>query len=131
MNSSFITDEKHKTVIPKGGSQITAFSPNGNFRTKKKSAKDLLNASFDEEALGKHPKAVYLNGSAKFEPGKETRDETKQKPVWIGESENVKVEGGWHCFGRVILTRNGSLTQKETKSRSDKQEQMIEIYRLL
>ena len=59
----------------------TAFSPNGNFRTKKNSAKDLLNASFDEEALGKHPKAVYLNGSAKFEPSKETRDETKQSQL--------------------------------------------------
>lgn len=68
----------------------TAISPNGNFRTPSKSAKDLLNASFDEETLGKHPKAVYLNGSAKFEPSKETRDETKQKQLWV---ESVKLSG--------------------------------------
>ena len=46
----------------------TAFLPNGNFRTLKKSAIDLLNASFEEETLGKHPKAVYLNGSAIADP---------------------------------------------------------------
>ena len=49
----------------------TILSPNGNFRTPKKSAKDLLNSSFEEGTLGKHPKAAYLNGSAKMKPSKE------------------------------------------------------------
>ena len=68
----------------------TAFSPNGNFRTVNKSAKDLLNASFEEETLGKHPKAIYLNGSAEAEPSKEARDTIKQKQLWI---ESVKLSG--------------------------------------
>ena len=66
----------------------TTLSPNGNFRTPKKSAKDLLNANFEEETLGRHPRAVYLNGSARIEPGKEARDETKQKQLWL---ESVKL----------------------------------------
>lgn len=79
----------HGVMAPLGV-VTTALSPNGNIRTPSKSAKDLLNASFDEGTLGKHPKAVYLNGSARFEPSKETRDETKQKQLWM---ESVKLSG--------------------------------------
>ncbi len=66
----------------------TTLSANGNFRTSKKSAKDLLNVSFEEGTLGRHPKAVYLNGSAEIESSKEARDETKQKQLWL---ESVKL----------------------------------------
>ena len=53
--------------------------PNGYFRTRVKSARDLLMASFDEDRLGKHPGAVYLNGSELAGTSPETKDEAKQK----------------------------------------------------
>ena len=56
--------------------------PNGYFRTRAKSAHDLLVACFDERFLGKHPKAVYLNGSELARTGAETMDEEKQKRLW-------------------------------------------------
>ena len=57
--------------------------PNGYFRTRAKSAHDLLVACFDEnDILGKYPKAVYLNGSELAATSPETRDEAKQKRLW-------------------------------------------------
>ena len=68
----------------------TILSPNGNFRSPKKSAKDLLNSSLEKGTLGKHPKAAYLNGSVKMKPSQEARDEAKQKQLWV---ESVKLSG--------------------------------------
>lgn len=68
----------------------TALSPNGDFRTLSKSAKHLLNACCEEETLGKHPKAVYLNGCAEMEPSRKARDETKQKQLWL---QSMKLPG--------------------------------------
>ena len=57
--------------------------PNGYFRTRAKSAHDLLVACFDEnDTLGKDPKAKYLNGSEVAGTSAETRDEGKQKVLW-------------------------------------------------
>ena len=61
---------------------LVYLQPNGSLRTPTKSAADLLRASFDEEALGKHPKALYLNG---FEVGTvtpEAKGEKKQRDLW-------------------------------------------------
>ncbi|CZS97695.1 related to dehydrogenase/reductase [Rhynchosporium agropyri] len=63
-------------------------SPNGFLRPTWKSAQDLMLASFDENYLGKHPKAVYLNGSVNAESSAESRDEEKQKQLW---TESVKL----------------------------------------
>lgn len=64
------------------------FIPNGFMRPPWKSAKDLMLAAFDEENLGKHPRAVYLNGSEKSTSSAESRDEKKQKKLW---EETVKL----------------------------------------
>lgn len=56
--------------------------PNGYFRTRAKSAQDLLVASFNTDRLGEHPKAVYLNGSEFAATSLETMDEAKQKELW-------------------------------------------------
>ena len=61
---------------------LTYLFPNGYFRSSSKSAKDVLEASFNESEYGKHPKALYLNGSAKVQSSAETRDEEKQKQLW-------------------------------------------------
>lgn len=61
--------------------------PNGYFRTRAKSAHDLLVACFDEDVLGKHPKAMYLNKSAIAGTSAETRDEGKQKRLWDASVE--------------------------------------------
>ena len=62
--------------------------PNGYFRTRAKSAHDLLVACFDEnDILGKYPKAVYLNGSELAATSPETRDEAKQKRLWDASVE--------------------------------------------
>jgi hypothetical protein len=72
--------------------------PNGWFRTPYKSATDVLTASFDEETLGKHPKTVYLNGSARAETSPEARDESKQKQLW---EASVRLTGLKH--GETVL----------------------------
>ena len=58
------------------------FFPNGYFRTPNKSAHDVLNACFDESKIGRHPKGLYLNGSAVIHSSAETRQEEKQKRLW-------------------------------------------------
>jgi len=47
------------------------------------SAKDVFDASFDEKSLGKHPKTIYLNGSKRVQSSVESRDEQKQKKLWV------------------------------------------------
>lgn len=45
-------------------------------------------ACFDDDVLlGKHPKAVYLSGSALAGTSAETRDEAKQKRLWDASVE--------------------------------------------
>ena len=67
--------------------------PNGYFRTRAKSAHDLLVACFDKnDVLGKHPKAAYLNGSELAGTGAETRDEAKQKRLWDASVEIAGVK---------------------------------------
>ena len=68
--------------------------PNGYFRTRKKSARDLLVASFDEDKLGRYPKAVYLNGSELACSSPETKDEAKQKRLWDASVEISGAEEG-------------------------------------
>lgn len=61
-----------------------------NFRTPQKSAKDLLNASFEEEPLASIRKLFILTVVQKWNlvPKREARDETKQNQLWI---ESVKL----------------------------------------
>ena len=61
---------------------LTYFFPNGWFRTRQKSAKDVFYASFDEKTLGMHPKAMYLNGSVKAQSSPETMNAEKQRRLW-------------------------------------------------
>jgi hypothetical protein len=60
---------------------LVLLQPNGSLRTPTKSARDLLRASFDEKLLGKHPKALYLNGSEVGHVTPEALDENKQKQL--------------------------------------------------
>jgi hypothetical protein len=71
-------------IIPVLAPLIVYFQPNGSLRTPSKSAADLLRASFDERALGKRPKAFYLNGSEVGAVTPEAKDEKKQRELWEG-----------------------------------------------
>lgn len=73
--------------------------PNGYLRTRAKSAHDLVSACFDEEALGKHPKAVYLNGNEPAGTSAETRDEGKQRRLWDASVEISGVGDGESALG--------------------------------
>ncbi|GIZ49980.1 hypothetical protein CKM354_001299500 [Cercospora kikuchii] len=66
------------------------YSPNGMLRTPYKSGGDLLRAAFDESDIGRHPKALYLDGSAVGQPAEEAKDEDKQRRLWEG---SVKLAG--------------------------------------
>ena len=69
--------------------------PNGYFRTRAKSAHDVLAACFDEGGvLGTHPKGVYLNGSDVAGTSPESRDEGKQRRLWEASIEMVGLKGG-------------------------------------
>jgi|ERR1700722_4198276 hypothetical protein len=50
-----------KWIIPMLVPVLILLQPNGFLRTSAKSARDLLQASFDEKMLEKHPKALHLN----------------------------------------------------------------------
>ncbi|EKD12635.1 short chain dehydrogenase/reductase SDR [Drepanopeziza brunnea f. sp. 'multigermtubi' MB_m1] len=68
--------------------------PNGSYRPPWKSAQDLMLACFDEEHLGSHPKAVYLNGSVKGVSSIESRDEAKQKQLWEDSLKLAMIRDG-------------------------------------
>ena len=68
--------------------------PNGYFRPSSKSAHDLLAASFDTDRLGKHPKAVYLNGSQFAVSSPESREEAKQKELWDASAKFAGLTDG-------------------------------------
>ncbi|KAL8824249.1 MAG: hypothetical protein Q9191_005187 [Dirinaria sp. TL-2023a] len=73
---------------------VTWLRPNGDYRTPWKSAGDLLNASFNETDYGKHPQALYLNGSAKAKAGAEARNEQYQKEMWKASVRMARLEEG-------------------------------------
>ncbi|KAH7327107.1 hypothetical protein BKA65DRAFT_62351 [Rhexocercosporidium sp. MPI-PUGE-AT-0058] len=68
--------------------------PNGPLRPTWKSAQDLMLASFDENYLGTHPKATYLNGSVKAISSVESRDEAKQKQLWDESVQLAMIRDG-------------------------------------
>lgn len=61
---------------------INYFFPNLPIRSPQRSADDLLFATFDEDMLGVHPKAVTLNGRVEKITSAESRDEAKAKRLW-------------------------------------------------
>ena len=63
---------------------INYLAPSMPFWTPERSGGDLLCAALDEEKLGKHPKAVTLDGRVKNVTSPESRDENKQKELWQG-----------------------------------------------
>jgi hypothetical protein len=70
--------------------------PNGSLRRPATSATDLRRACFDEnEPLGKHPKAIALNGSAiGAHQTPEALDEKKQKELWTGSLKYAEIREG-------------------------------------
>lgn len=62
------------------------------FTTTTMSAKDTVFASFDEDTLGKHPKAIYLFGREKKESYEECKDEAKGKELWEKSAEMVHLK---------------------------------------
>jgi len=81
-------------ILPLLQNIIVYFSPQGFFRSPKKSAGDVLRACFDEEALGEYPKAVFLDGREKVETSKESRDVKKQKTLWADSLKLAAIEDG-------------------------------------
>jgi hypothetical protein len=81
-------------LIPAIARVATFASPNGALRTTYKSAGDVLRCAFDNEELGQHPKAVYLNGTEPLEPSKEARDERKTKMLWTDSVRYAGVQEG-------------------------------------
>jgi len=56
--------------------------PNGMLRSPAKSAGDVLRAAFDTEALGEHPKELYLDGSQISLSSAEAREPKKREMLW-------------------------------------------------
>ena len=81
-------------IIPLLAPIFLFFQPNGSLRTPAKSAADLLRASFDENTLGKHPKALYLNGSEVGAATPEAKDEKKQRELWEGSLRYAGIKEG-------------------------------------
>lgn len=61
---------------------MTWMWPNGQLRTTAKSATDALRALFDQDALGSHPKGLYLNGSEPGEASAEAKSPENGKLLW-------------------------------------------------
>lgn len=70
------------------------FWPNGPLRTPQKTARDMHYVSFDEETLGKHPKALYVDGTRIASTSSESRDEKKQGLLWEGSLRIAGVKEG-------------------------------------
>ena len=70
------------------------FSPHGRLRTVMKSGTDLLICCFDEQSLGKYPKAAFLNGSERAKPSKESQDRKKQKKLWMDSLKLARLRDG-------------------------------------
>jgi hypothetical protein len=80
-----------KIVLPIMAYISGKFSPNGPLRTTAKSASDVIRAAFDDNALGKYPKALYLNGTDISESSPESRDRVKQAMLWRDSVKLVKL----------------------------------------
>ncbi len=68
--------------------------PNGVVRTPAKTGRDTLFVCFDEETLGEHPKAVYVDGTRVGDPSPESHDEGKQKRLWEGSLRVARIKEG-------------------------------------
>jgi len=68
--------------------------PSLPFRTTQKSADDLYFASFDEEELGTHPRAVTLDGSKRLVTSEESRDGEKWERLWEGSVKLARLKEG-------------------------------------
>ncbi|KAI3333062.1 putative short-chain dehydrogenase [Ustulina deusta] len=74
---------------------ITWLKPDGDIRTTKKSAADVLSAAFDPSPnLGQYPKGLYLDDSSTAEPSAESKDEKKRMELWTASVKytDLKVE---------------------------------------
>ena len=81
-------------IIPVLAPIVILLQPNGSLRTPAKSAADLLQACFNEKELGKHPKALYLNGSEVGSVTPEAKDEKKQRELWEGSLRHAGIKEG-------------------------------------
>lgn len=81
-------------VLPQLQDIIVYFAPQGFFRSPKKSAGDVLRACFDEETLGEHPKAVFLDERETVETSKESQDVKKQKSLWADNLKLAAIQDG-------------------------------------
>jgi hypothetical protein len=77
--------------------------PNFSLRTPLKSGEHLLRATFDTKALGERPKAVYLDGGKRREPGSEVRDEEKQRRLWGDSVRLAKLEAEETVLRDVVV----------------------------
>jgi hypothetical protein len=73
---------------------VNYLAPSVPFRTTRRSGGDLLYAALDEEELGKHPKAVNLNGRVREDTSPETRDTVKQKELWASSLAFAGIKQG-------------------------------------
>jgi hypothetical protein len=75
--------------------------PNGPLRSTTQVGKDLNFACWDEETLGEHPKAVYLDGRKIVGSSPESKDQEKQKRLWreslgvVGLKEEETILKDW------------------------------------
>jgi NAD(P)-dependent dehydrogenase (short-subunit alcohol dehydrogenase family) len=69
-------------------------APSMPFRTPTRSGEDLVYAALDENELGRHPKALNLNGRIKEPTSKESKDEAKQKELWESSIKFAGIRDG-------------------------------------
>jgi hypothetical protein len=68
--------------------------PDGPFRTKEKVADEMLFVAFNEIRLGKHPRALLIDGIKLREPKDEIKDERKQTQLWKGSLKLAGLRSG-------------------------------------
>jgi len=73
---------------------LVYFFPNGQLRTASKVGRDLLFACFDEKIIGKHPGAVYLDGTRVSMTSVESKDQKKQMALWEGSLKLAGIKEG-------------------------------------
>lgn len=91
-------------LLPTIAWAVLRFIPNGPFRSKKKSAGDIIAAAVGNgpPPLCSRPKGLYLNGSALGVRNPEARDPAKAAMVWQDTVRYTKLEKGetsliyWH-----------------------------------
>jgi hypothetical protein len=88
-----------KLVMPWLAAVSVYFDPNGALRTTSKSADDLLRASGLVEQGATVNEVVpgqleYLNGTDKFELGKEAQDEANAKALWDYSLSAAQIKSG-------------------------------------